>query len=325
MTTKAGLQVKQDGGSPKHADMRIFVALERARTLTALAASLQLPLFTVSRAIKRMEQLAGVMLVKRAGGGLKLTETGRDYLQACREVLDAQAKANAVLHAHRTEPAGTLRIGSPVTFARIVLSAVLPEFQSRYPKLSLAIDLYSSEWDQESTALHDVFFKVRTPQQSRHHLKTFPAIRQGLFASPAYLEAHGTPVHPADLDHHKCVGHSEDGTFPPWNLTRGGEHIPVQPRLAIMVDDPEIQAKFALASCGVALLPLWLAENHRGERQLVPVLENWIPDPIVFCALYAGRLRAASKENALLHYLGGILGTASDPRCNGKESRTFFL
>ncbi len=300
------------------------MTLEHARTLTAAAAALQLPLFTVSRAIKRLEKLAGVLLLKRDHAGLKLTDLGREYLAACKNVLDAQAKAEAILHHHKAEPEGTLRIGSPVTFARSVLATILPTFNARFPRLIIELDLYSSEWKQEPTAVHDIFFKVRTPQQSRHHQKTFPAIRQGLFASPAYLKTHTPPLHPVDLDHHTCVGHSEDGTFPPWNLNMGGEHIPVQPRLSVVVDDPEIQAQFALASSGIALLPLWLAEDYKNEGTLVPVMEGWIPDPVVFCALYAGRHRSTHKENAFLNYLEGVLGTAKDPRCQNRNPKLFF-
>lgn len=318
-------KVNREVGNPLSSDMLIFVALDRARTLTAAAASLQLPLFTVSRAIKRLERNAGTMLVKRDVAGLKLTDIGRDYLEACRNVLDAQEKAEAVLLAHKAEPEGTLRIGAPVVFARSVLADILPAFQARFPKLIIDIDLYSSEWNQEPTATHDVFFKVRTPQQSRHHLKSFPAIRQGLFASAAYIDTHPAPAHPSDLDQHTCVGHSEDGNFPPWNLTRGSECIPVQPRLSITVADPEMQAQFALASCGIALLPVWLAQSYRDEGRLVPLLESWVPDPVVFCALHAGRLRIASKESAFLNYVGGILGTPSDPRCRGRDACMFFV
>ena len=90
------------------------------------------------------------------------------------------------------------------------------------------------------------------------------------------------------------------------------------------VDDPEIQARFALAGSGVALLPLWLAESYRVKGTLVPLLEDWTPDSVVFCALHSGRLRMASKENKFLDYLGERLGTASDPRCQGRDPRAFF-
>ncbi len=104
----------------------------------------------------------------------------------------------------------------------------------------------------------------------------------------------------------------------------GGELITVQPRLSVVVDDPEIQARFALASSGVALLPLWLAEEYKNEGMLVPVLKSWIPEPVVFCALHAGRHRIAPKENAFLNYLGDVIGTAKDPRCHGRDPRNFF-
>ena len=45
--------------------LQIYVAIGQSRTLTEAAALLQLPLFTVSRALKHVEALAKVALVRR--------------------------------------------------------------------------------------------------------------------------------------------------------------------------------------------------------------------------------------------------------------------
>ena len=57
-------------------DVRTFVAVAQAGTLTAAAKELQLPTSTVSRALTRLEQHLSVLLVQRSPRGLVLTDSG---------------------------------------------------------------------------------------------------------------------------------------------------------------------------------------------------------------------------------------------------------
>ena len=65
-------------------DVRTFVAVAQAGTLTAAAKEMQLPTSTVSRALTRLEKHLGVLLVQRSPRGLSITDSGREYLQSCR-------------------------------------------------------------------------------------------------------------------------------------------------------------------------------------------------------------------------------------------------
>jgi len=58
-------------------DVRMFVAIAQAGTLTAAAKQLQLPTSTVSRALTRLEQHLSVLLVQRSPRGLVMTDSGR--------------------------------------------------------------------------------------------------------------------------------------------------------------------------------------------------------------------------------------------------------
>ena len=304
--------------------MRIFVAIGQSRTLTAAAASLQLPLFTVSRALKRIEIASKLLLVRRDASGLELTGAGRDYLNACMGVLDAHRDVASVLDKHRKEPDGTLRICTPVPFARHVLSAILPEFQSLYPRLKMDINLYCSDWDQSPKAVHDVFLKVRTPKDSRHHQKVFPSILQGLFASPDYLAKHTAPAAPLDLERHSCLGQTRDHSAFAWNLTCRADHMAISPSFSIVVPDVDVLLQLTLGSAGIAVLPMWQAQPEVTAGRLQRILPEWVPDDLTFCALHSGRTRMAQKESAFLDFLEKVLGTRRDPRCHGESPALFF-
>ena len=110
-----------------------------------------------------------------------------------------------------------------------------------------------------------------------------------------------------------------------WTFSKASEQITVRPDFRIAVADPEVLARLAVASAGVAVLPLWLAEKEEAEGRLLRLLPDWELEPIVFCALFTGRLRRESKEHAFLEELKSLLGTEHDPRCVGKDPRRFFV
>ena len=306
-------------------DMRIFVAIGRARTLTEASEVLRIPLFTASRALKRIERMAQLVLIRRDESGLHLTEVGHDYLKACQSVLQAHQAATEVLLARQTEPEGLLHVAAPVTFVQHVLSHVLSEFLTSLPKLRVKLTPYCADWNQEPNASHDVFLKVRVPSESRYQMKLFPPIRQGLFASPGYLNAHSEPLHPTDLESHECLSFSESGSRAFWKFWQRGEHMSINPATRIIVDDPHTLAHLAANSAGVAVLPLWIAREHVNKGALVNILTEWTVEPIVFCALYSGRPRALSKEGAFLSFLGSVLGGPNDPRCAGADPNELFV
>ena len=302
--------------------MRIFVAIGSARTLTDAAEELKMPLFTVSRALKRIEATAQLVLIRRGGSGLHLTDVGEEYLRACHSVLAAHQTAINVLLSRKTEPEGVLHVAAPVTFVQAVLSHILGQFLVSFPKLRVEVSLFS-DIRQEPKASHDIFLRAGMPGESRYRLKLFPAIRQGLFASPEYLAAHPVPTHPLDLRMHECIT-DEINPFP-WALSQGDEHVSVHMDPRVTIPDPTSLSRLALRSGGIAMLPRWIAREHVVAGELVEILPDWTPNSIVFCALYTAHLNPASKEHAFLSFLASVLGGRKDPRCNGEDPQQFFV
>lgn len=304
--------------------MRIFLAIGSARTLTEAASQLKMPLFTISRALKRIEGSAQAVLLRRDGSGLQLTELGQEYLLACRSALQAHQAATDVLFSRRTEPDGILHIAAPVTFTQQVLSQILVDFLVSFPKLRVELSI-CCESTQEPKASHDIFLKAGVPNESRHTMKMFPPVRQGLFATPQYLTTHPEPLHPLDLQQHDCLGVGPGGIQLLWIFSRDNERLSVYPDARITVADPATLACLALNSAGITMLPRWLAQEHVKMGSLVEVLPSWIPDPVNMCALYSGRPNSASKEGAFLSYLASVLGGPKDPRCKGGDPKQLFV
>jgi molybdenum-dependent DNA-binding transcriptional regulator ModE len=58
-------------------DVRTFVGVAQAGTLTAAAKEMRHPASTLSRALTRLEKLLGALLMQRSPRGLSLTDSGK--------------------------------------------------------------------------------------------------------------------------------------------------------------------------------------------------------------------------------------------------------
>lgn len=299
-------------------DIRIFAALSQEGTLTAAATKLKLPTSTVSRALTRLEKNLNVLLVKRNSRGLVLTDSGRKYLQVCRQVLRTLREGGDTLAAHRERPSGLLKVACPITMAQTIFAPLLTTFLERYPDLQVDIEPYSSGWDHEPREDIDVFFKVRAPGDSMRRVRRYPGVNRGLFASAAYLERTGTPTSPDALATHKCIG---SGT---WKLQQDTLVVAPGVQFQVVTSDPAVHLELTLQNLGIAVLPLYMETWPEAAGKLVHVLPQWNPAPISLCALFSGQSRLTPKVQVLLDFLGEYIGTSRDPRLYGSAPKSCF-
>ena len=299
-------------------DVRTFVAVAQAGTLTAAAKELQLPTSTVSRALTRLEQHLSVLLVQRSPRGLVLTDSGKEYLQSCRRALQTLRHGSQLVEGHRSRPSGLIKVACPVTMARDVLAPLLKEFLRRYPDLRIEIEPYATGWDREPREDVDVFFKLRAPKDSVRHMRTFPGTVRGLFASPDYVQTFGSPATPDDLPAHNCIGSGV------WKLSRRQKIVIPNILFRVVSSDPTVALKLALSGFGVAILPIWMAKRADVRDGLMPILPLWNLEPITLCALFYGPARLTPKVQVLLDFLAEYIGTDRDPRLEQDLAKGYF-
>jgi LysR family transcriptional regulator, transcriptional activator for dmlA len=299
-------------------DVRTFVAVAQAGTLTAAAKEMKCPTSTVARALTRLEKHLGVLLVQRSPRGLVLTDSGREYLESCRRSLQTLRHGRELLEAHRESPAGLIKVVCPITMAREVLAPLLKDFLGRYPDLRMEIEPYATDWDQEPRDDVDVFFKLLAPKDSLRRVRPYPGTIRGLFASPRYIKNSGRPTTPEDLSTRTCIGSG------PWKLSRGKRVVTPNIAFRVVTSDPAVALKLANSGFGVTILPLWMAKSPDTGNNLMPVLPEWTPEPITLCALYNSPSRLTPKVQALLDFLDAYIGTDRDPRLKEGAAKNCF-
>jgi DNA-binding transcriptional LysR family regulator len=234
----------------------------------------------LSDAVRRAEEQLGIRLFHRTTRTVVLTEAGRALIE---RLLPAMNEVNAALDSlnrYRNTPGGTLRLNVPVSAARLVLPALVPEFIRRYPNIQLEIVAESNVQD----VLRDgCDAGIRYDERLEQDVITLPIgprrQRFAVAAAPAYLSQHGRPTHPRDLMHHQCIrGRYATGVMPAWEFEREGESYSIQvngPLVVSVGSAVDLAVDSAIAGTGVInLFEEWLQPAF-ASGQLEPILQPW--------------------------------------------------
>jgi DNA-binding transcriptional LysR family regulator len=120
-------------------DLRVFLAIARAGTLSAAARSLDIDQATVSRRLSSLEDVLKVQLVDRLPRESRLTAIGQEILHAVGEI---EAKALAVQRMALTassERRAKVTITAPPILARYFFAPNMRRFAERSPAVQLSI------------------------------------------------------------------------------------------------------------------------------------------------------------------------------------------
>ncbi|MCC7321167.1 MAG: LysR family transcriptional regulator [Rubellimicrobium sp.] len=119
-------------------DLRIFLAVARAESLTAAAPGLRMDPATLSRRIARLEDALGAALFVKGPQGYALTERGQGLMAHAAEAEAALLRATESAEG-KEALSGQIRIGAPDGCATFVLPQVCAAIQRAHPALELQI------------------------------------------------------------------------------------------------------------------------------------------------------------------------------------------
>ncbi|CCQ72384.1 LysR family transcriptional regulator [Magnetospira sp. QH-2] len=283
--------------------LRVFHAVAEAGSFTHAGEALNLSQSAVSRQISALEESLDVHLFHRHARGLILTEQGELLYKTAHDVFAKLAMTEARLSESKERPQGPLTVTTTVAFGSTWLTPRLKEFLEAYPEIDLTVILTDQDLDL-SMREADVAIRMLPPRQPdliQRHLINLPI---EIYAHPDYLEAHGTPQTPADLDNHALVVFGE-GAKPPfsnanWLLELGAQpDSPRQPLLRVN----NVYGIFRAIQSGLGLgaLPYYV---NRDLETMVPVLSDLTERPSIDAYfVYPEELRHSKRISVFRDFL----------------------
>ncbi len=190
-------------------DLRVFLAVARAESLSGAGRGLKIDPATVGRRMARLEEALGARLFVKGPQGYGLTDEGARFLaHALRAETVMEGAAEALSGPEGLT--GQIRIGAPDGCANYLLPQVLARICDANPGLEVQIVALPRVFNLSKREA-DMAIAVSRPEAGRLTVQKLTDYKLHLAASRAYLAAH--PVQADDLAAHRFVGYIPDMIF----------------------------------------------------------------------------------------------------------------
>lgn len=170
-------------------DLRIFLAIQRGRSVRAASKLLGVSHSTVSRRLSAMEQQTGVTLFVRKPEGFVLTETGEAMVARAERIESEVLSMEREVFGHDAKLAGPVRISAPPLLAQHLLMPMLGRFVDLYPEIEIEVDATFDVADLRRRNA-DIAIRFQGLPEKSLVARKLPDFANALYATQAYIDAH---------------------------------------------------------------------------------------------------------------------------------------
>jgi len=283
--------------------MQVFISVADSGSFSESARRLGLSQPSISRQVSFLEEYLGVRLLQRTTRRLSLTEAGHIYYAKARQIQRSVIEANQSISGFKEKPLGTLKISAPYTWTDAKIAPHLGEFLQKYPEINVDIECNDSFQDMIEDQL-DLVIRVGELKDSSFIAVPFGEVRILVCASPRYLEQHGQPKTPSDLQNHNCV------LFEHYNQILVSDNAGTQLITLsgnISTNNVTVMLSAVKQDIGITVLPDLLINDLLQTGELIDIMPSLnisikdLPINKVF-ALYSNRKHLPAKVRVFLDF-----------------------
>lgn len=288
--------------------LKVFKSVVECGSFTAAAKQLDVSTAWVSKSIERLEVRLGITLFQRSTRQMRITKNGEHCYARGLLLLNQWQELEEDLAQSHESPTGKLRISVPMSWGLSQFGAVLTAFMEQYPEIMLDIRLS----DRHVNVLEEKYDLVLrlTYQLSDSSLlcRKITSYRRVACAAPAYLERHGEPQHPQELNSYACLMYTLPGMPKKWQFTKGRQLVDTYLEPRLVSNNSILLHSALLAGHGIALIPEFIVAKDLQERRLIPILQDFETPVLNLYSLRAANKRTSYRLKLLHNFLCVRLG-----------------
>ena len=293
--------------------LRVFVRIVEAGSFAKAADSLKVPRATATKLIQELESHLRAKLLHRTTRNVSVTAEGNAYYERATRLLSELEDADASIGRSQAELTGRIRVHVAATVANLVLIPTLHRFHERCPQVQ--IDLGIS--DRRVNMIEDgIDCVIRGGDLSDSSLigRRVAELAWVTCASRSYLERHGTPRHPSELENAYDVVHYASaltGRVAPIRLSRGTERLEITGQARLSVNEGTAHLTALLAGQGIGQTLSFMARAGLESGELVELFPSWSLAPESLHALYPANRHLSAKVRAFIDWTSELFAEIS--------------
>ncbi|MGL6259049.1 LysR family transcriptional regulator [Vibrio sp. WXL103] len=289
--------------STSFSHMLSFVYSVKHGSFSEAARQIGISASAVSKNVSRLEQSYGVRLIRRTTRTLVPTDLGVQVFQKLEAILlDLESVENSIQDSVST-PRGNISIKLPRVYGGRYIVPLLHRFAQEHPELTFDIILD----DRPANLIEDKFdlaIQIGELSDSNFIARKLDEEQLTTCASPEYLETHGIPDSPAQLEQHQCLILRSQITGMPerWQFQQAGKTQSLNLNSRFIINEGMALVRGADKGMGIVQLPQNMLGRSISAGRLQVILEAFQPPATPIYLVYADN-NQPSRIKILIDYL----------------------
>lgn len=256
-------------------NLSLFLRIVEKGGLAVAGREVGLSPATVSERLASLEAYYGAALLTRTTRAISLTEEGRALVEGARRLLAEAEELESRVRRGANVISGPVRLSAPEDLGRHLLVPVIDAFLAEHPAVTVDLNLTDGNVDIVGQGM-DFAIRHGMLADSSLRAKSLGENRRIVCVAPAYLAAHGTPVHPDELAAHDCIvmrfGQNIDRD---WPFLIDGVMRKVTVHGQRVVNDGGLVRQWCREGRGIALKSIRDVADDLATGALVELLEDF--------------------------------------------------
>jgi len=283
-------------------DMHLFARVAQLGTLSAVARERDVPVSQISRSLSRIEKTCGARLIHRSTHGLSLTPEGETFRDYCARMIDTLDELEGEFAGKSAEASGVVRVASSTVIAQYQVVPSLPGLAARHPGVRVELEVGDRMLDMARDGI-DIAIRTVNNLPGTVVARQIGTLGRALYASPAYVAAHGLPKNIDALHEHRLIANNAVTTLNQWPFRVQGKPRVFTAEGHWRTNDTNMAATMVLHGLGIGRLATLVGDVLVQQGLLVAVLEKCVdPQPAPVYAVTAGARHRLPKIKACVDY-----------------------
>jgi DNA-binding transcriptional LysR family regulator len=237
-------------------DVRFFLAVARAGSLSGAARALGVGHVTVGRRIALLEKQLGVTLLNRTPDGFATTSAGHAILRECAAMEGAAADLERIVAGRDSLMAGSVRVTTTEAVAHQLVAPAIAALRETHPELQVDLIIGVRSLDIARREA-DLAVRFARPSASDLVCRKLGEIGFSLYASRRYLARAGVPKRGHGLAGFDLIAFTgAPAAMSPFFMGESLEGA----RVALLCNNPLIQVRAAASHVGIVEAACFLAD-----------------------------------------------------------------